>query len=345
MRILVTGSAGFIGSELTLQLLKRGDEVVGIDNMNDYYDPALKRARLERHIDNPKYSHVYADIANNGDVQDVFAEYKPERVVHLAAQAGVRYSLSHPLEYIRSNVLGFAHILEGCRAFSVEHLVYASSSSVYGANESMPFSTKDNVDHPLNMYAATKKSNESMAHAYSHLYGIPTTGLRFFTVYGPWGRPDMAPYKFTSSIFSGDPINVYNYGRHRRDFTYIDDIVMGVERVLDAVPLDTQVGSVNSYGPDSSSAPWRIYNIGNQEPVELLTFIHELEENVGAEAEMIMLPLQPGDLPDTYADVEELIAATGYSPTTPISTGVKRFVAWFRDYHGLEDRRAARLDG
>ena len=332
MKVLVTGSAGFIGSTLTLRLLERGDSVIGIDNHNDYYDPAIKEARLARHANHPNYTHLRIDLADRKVIESAFATHKPDRVVNLAAQAGVRYSIENPLAYIDSNIVGFAHLLEGCRHHGVEHLVYASSSSVYGANTTMPFSVHHNVDHPLSLYAASKKSNELMAHTYSHLYGLPTTGLRFFTVYGPWGRPDMALFKFTKAILAGEKIPVFNYGRHRRDFTYIDDIVEGVIRVLDrpAPPNPTWNGAQPD--PGSSMAPWRVYNIGNNRPVELMDYIAALEKALGRKADMEMLPLQPGDVPDTYADVTDLVEQFHYKPATPVEQGVANFVAWYRDH-------------
>lgn len=332
MKVLVTGSAGFIGSSLTLRLLERGDTVVGVDNHNDYYDPAIKEARLARHADHPNYTHVRMDIADQAAVEALFSKHKPQRVVNLAAQAGVRYSIENPLAYINSNIVGFAHILEGCRHHGVEHLVYASSSSVYGANKTMPFSIHHNVDHPLSLYAASKKANELMAHTYSQLYRLPTTGLRFFTVYGPWGRPDMALFKFTKAILAGEKIPVFNYGKHRRDFTYIDDIVEGVIRVLDKPAASNQIWSGVDPDPGSSAAPWRVYNIGNSSPVELSDFIGAIEKALGKKAEMDLLPLQPGDVPDTYADVADLVEDFGYKPKTSIVDGVSNFVAWYRNY-------------
>lgn len=337
MKVLVTGSAGFIGSALCVKLLERGDVVVGLDNHNDYYDPALKEARIARHLQHPNYTHLRMDLADRDSINQVFLEQKPQRVVNLAAQAGVRYSIENPLAYIDSNILGFANILEGCRHQQVEHLVYASSSSVYGANEKMPFSVHDNVDHPLSLYAASKKSNELMAHTYSHLYNLPTTGLRFFTVYGPWGRPDMALFKFTKAIDEGKPIQVFNYGKHRRDFTYIDDIVEGVIRVLDK-PAS---GNINWSGksPDSASsrAPWRVYNIGNNKPVELMDYIAAIEKAMGKKADKELLPIQPGDVPDTYADVEDLIADFEYQPSTSIEKGIQEFVDWYKRFYMLND--------
>ena len=332
MKILVTGSAGFIGSALTLRLLERGDIVIGIDNHNDYYDPSIKEARLARYVNHPNYTHLRIDLADRQAIENTFVTYKPQRVVNLAAQAGVRYSIENPLAYINSNIVGFAHILEGCRYHNVEHLVYASSSSVYGANTSMPFSVHDNVDHPLSVYAASKKSNELMAHAYSHLYQLPTTGLRFFTVYGPWGRPDMALFKFTKAILAGKPIEVFSFGKHRRDFTYIDDIVEGVIRVLNRpAPLNTEWNG-DTPDPGSSKAPWRVYNIGNNSPVKLMDYIAALESALGVKAQMKMLQLQLGDVPDTYADVQDLVEQFHYRPATPVSDGIMRFVDWYRCY-------------
>jgi len=334
MKVLVTGAAGFIGSTLSMRLLARGDEVIGIDNHNDYYDPALKEARLNRFIDNPNYTHIRIDLADRAGMAALFEEHKPQRVVNLAAQAGVRYSLENPLSYIDSNLVGFGHILEGCRHNGVEHLVYASSSSVYGANTQMPFSVHHNVDHPLSLYAATKKANELMAHTYSHLYDLPTTGLRFFTVYGPWDRPDMALQKFAQAITKGETIKVFNYGNHRRDFTYIDDIVEGVIRVLDRpAPPNPEWSSEN---PDSatSSAPWRVYNIGNNNPVNLMDYISALEEALGKEAQKEFLPIQPGDVPDTYADVSDLVKEFDYKPNTSVKDGIANFAQWFKDYYG-----------
>ncbi|CAM8411247.1 WcaG Nucleoside-diphosphate-sugar epimerases [Candidatus Methylopumilus universalis] len=333
MRVLVTGSAGFIGSSLVLRLLERGDTVIGIDNHNDYYDPAIKDARLARFIEHPNYSHLRIDLIDRESITDCFSVYKPQRVVNLAAQAGVRYSIENPLAYINSNIVGFANILEGCRHNQVDHLVYASSSSVYGANTSMPFSTHDNVDHPLSLYAASKKSNELMAHTYSHLFGLPTTGLRFFTVYGPWGRPDMALFKFTKAILAGEPIQVFNHGKHRRDFTYIDDIIEGILRVIDrpAFPNNTWIG--NAPDPATSSAPWRVYNIGNSNPVELMDYISAIETALGKKAIMQLIPIQDGDVPDTFANIDDLIIEFNYRPAIPVEVGVTRFVNWYRDYY------------
>ncbi len=333
MKVLVTGAAGFIGSALSLRLLDRGDSVVGIDNHNDYYDPALKEARLARHANHPNYTHIRMSLEEREGVADLFKNHKPDRVVNLAAQAGVRYSIENPLAYIDSNLVGFAHILEGCRHNNVEHLVYASSSSVYGSNTKMPFSVHDNVNHPVSLYAATKKANELMAHTYSHLYQLPTTGLRFFTVYGPWDRPDMALQKFAKAIVAGKPIQLFNYGNHRRDFTFIDDIVEGVIRVLDKPAQPNPDWSSDNPDSGTSYAPWRVYNIGNNNPVELKNYIAALEDALGMVAEKELLPLQPGDVPDTYADVAGLIADFGYKPATSVEQGIAKFVEWFRSYY------------
>ena len=335
MRILVTGTAGFIGAALGMRLLERGDEVIGVDCLDTYYDVGLKKARLARLAAFPGFTDLRIRLEDRQAVAEAFRAHRPERVVNLAAQAGVRYSIENPMAYVDSNLLGFANVLEGCRHTGVGHLVYASSSSVYGANTNMPFSVHHNVDHPLSLYAATKKANELMAHTYSHLYGVPTTGLRFFTVYGPWGRPDMALFKFTKAILEGRPIEVFNYGHHRRDFTYVDDIVEGVIRVLDrpAEPNAAWSGA----DPDSatSTAPYRLYNIGNHQPVELMRYIEVLEQCLGKTAEKTLLPLQAGDVPDTYADVEDLVRDTGYKPATPIEVGVRNFVDWYRGYYGV----------
>jgi len=333
MKVLVTGSAGFIGSALSLRLLERGNEVIGLDCLNDYYDINLKKARLSRTIDHPGYTDLRINLEDRQAVADAFAKYKPNRVVNLAAQAGVRYSIENPQSYIDTNLVGFGNILEGCRHNDVEHLVYASSSSVYGANTNMPFSVHDNVDHPLSLYAASKKANELMAHTYSHLYQLPVTGLRFFTVYGPWGRPDMALFLFTKSILAGEPINVFNYGNHRRDFTYIDDIVEGVIRTLDRVAQPNP--DWNGANPDSASsaAPYRLYNIGNNNPVELKHYIAVLEDCLGKKAEQNLLPLQPGDVPDTYANVEALVEDTSYKPATTVEDGIANFVEWYKGYY------------
>ena len=331
--ILVTGVAGFIGFHLARRLLDDGHTVLGLDNLNDYYDVSLKEARLALLRDHVRFDFVKLDLGNRLAMDSLFAGNSFQRVVHLAAQAGVRYSLVNPHAYVDSNLVGFLHILEGCRARSVPHLVYASSSSVYGANTSMPFSVHHNVDHPLSLYAATKKANELMAHTYAHLYGLPCTGLRFFTVYGPWGRPDMALFAFTRKILAGEPIDVYNYGRHRRDFTYIDDIVEGVARVMDRIPAPDPGWDSERPNPGTSSAPWRVYNIGNHTAVELERYIQVLEQCLGRTAERRLLPMQPGDVPDTWADISALEADVGYAPSTRIETGVKRFVEWYREYY------------
>ena len=374
--ILVTGTAGFIGSHVALRLLAAGHTVVGLDNLNDYYDVRLKQARLARFADHPAYTHVTADLADRAAVERLFEEFRPARVVHLAAQAGVRYAAENPHIYVSSNVTGTLHILEGCRHYGVEHLVFASTSSVYGANTAMPFAEHQPTEHPLTLYAATKKANEMMAHSYAHLYGIPCTGLRFFTVYGPWGRPDMALFLFTKAILAGEPIKVFNHGRHRRSFTYVDDIVEGVVRVLDKVPgVEKRVtGSGFRFpeNPDSAFpetgnrkpeteppfpepgnrnpetvdpaktvdpatspvAPYRIFNIGNETTVELLRYIEVLEDCLGKKAKMEMLPLQPGDVPDTESDVSQLAEAVDYRPVVPVEVGVRRFVEWYRNYYG-----------
>lgn len=333
MKILVTGSAGFIGSALSLKLLERGDEVIGIDCLNDYYDVRLKEARLARTLACPGYTDLRLFLEDREAIAKAFAYHKPDRVVNLAAQAGVRYSIENPAAYIDTNLLGFGNILEGCRHNGVEHLVYASSSSVYGANTDMPFSVHQNVDHPMSLYAASKKANELMAHTYSHLYDLPTTGLRFFTVYGPWGRPDMALFLFTRNILEGKPIDVFNYGNHRRDFTYIDDIVEGVIRTLDRVAQPNPDWSGDTPDSATSRAPYRLYNIGNNSPVELRHYIEVLEECLGKKAEKNLLPLQPGDVPDTYADVSDLVKDTGYKPDTSVEEGIRNFVDWYRDYY------------
>lgn len=334
MKILVTGTAGFIGSHLAQRLLERGDEVVGIDNLNDYYDVTLKQARLARFSDHPRYTHITADLADRAAIDAAFATHKPQRVVNLAAQAGVRYAAQNPHVYVSSNVTGFLHVLEGCRHHSVEHLVFASTSSVYGADTAMPFSEHQGTDHPLTLYAASKKANEAMAHSYAHLYGIPCTGLRFFTVYGPWGRPDMALFLFTRAILAGEPIKVFNHGKHKRSFTYVDDIVEGVIRALDRPPGTDPAWNGDAPDPASSGvAPYRIYNIGNEQPVELLRYIEVLEQCLGRKAQMELLPLQAGDVPDTEADVSDLIAATGYRPQVSVEQGVANFVAWYQSYY------------
>ena len=335
MKILVTGSAGFIGSALSLKLLDRGDSVIGVDNHNDYYDPTLKESRLSRHINHQKYNHINMDIEDQKAVEELFNEHQFDGVVNLAAQAGVRYSIENPLKYVKTNMVGFGHILEGCRYGNVAHLVYASSSSVYGSNTKIPFSVHDNVDHPISLYAASKKANELMAHTYSHLYNLPTTGLRFFTVYGPWDRPDMALQQFTKSILAGEKIQVFNYGKHRRDFTYIDDIIEGVIRVLDQPAIPNPNWNSSQPDPGSSSAPWRIYNIGNNSPVELLDYIKAIEDALGIKADMELLPLQPGDVPDTYADVADLVRDFDYKPTTTINQGVAKFIEWYKNYYNV----------
>jgi len=333
MKVLVTGSAGFIGSALCIRLLARGDQVIGIDNHNDYYEPTLKEDRLARHAEHKNYTHLRIDIANREAMEEAFKEHKPQGVINLAAQAGVRYSIENPLTYVDSNIVGFAHILEGCRHNKVENLVYASSSSVYGANTTMPFSVHDNVDHPLSLYAASKKANELMAHTYSHLYNLPTTGLRFFTVYGPWGRPDMALFKFTKAILSGESIPVFNYGKHRRDFTYIDDIVEGVILVLDRPSTPNPEWSGDQPDSGTSKAPWRVYNIGNNNPVDLMDYIKALEKGLAKTAKKEFLPLQPGDVPETYADVKDLVEQFEYKPSTNIEEGITKFISWYHEYY------------
>ena len=333
MKVLITGTAGFIGSTLALRLLDRGDEIIGVDNLNDYYDVQLKKDRLTRLLKYNNFTDVRLNIEDATAMQQVFRDHKPQRVVNLAAQAGVRYSLENPQAYVDANITGFLNVLEGCRHHDVEHLVYASSSSVYGANTAMPFSVHNNVDHPVSLYAASKKANELMAHTYSHLFKIPTAGLRFFTVYGPWGRPDMALFLFTRKILAGEPIDVFNYGNHRRDFTYIDDIVEGVIRTLDKVAEPNPLWSSDQPDPATANAPYRLYNIGSNRPVELLRYIEILEQCLGKKAEKNLLPLQPGDVPDTYANVDALITDVGYKPETPIEVGVERFVKWYKDYY------------
>jgi len=335
MKVLVTGSAGFIGSALSIRLLDRGDEVVGIDNHNDYYDPKLKEVRLARHADHPNYTHIRMNLEDRAAMADLFEREQFDGVVNLAAQAGVRYSLENPLAYIDTNLVGFGHILEGCRHNQVKHLVYASSSSTYGLNTKQPFSTHECVNHPVSLYAATKKANELMAHTYSHLYNLPTTGLRFFTVYGPYDRPDMALQKFTRAIVAGEPITVFNYGKHRRDFTYIDDIVEGIVRVLDRPAPANPEWDSNNPDPATSSAPYRLYNIGNNNPVELMDYIEALETSLGIIAEKQLLPLQPGDVPDTYADVDDLVEEFGYKPSMSVKQGVANFVNWYKNYNEI----------
>ena len=333
--ILVTGAAGFIGFHVATRLLERGERVIGLDNLNPYYDPALKRARLAQLEKSDRFTSIEADVAHHDKLAEVFATHRPKRVVHLAAQAGVRYSVDHPQAVIDSNVVGFGHILEGCRLSKTEHLVYASSSSVYGANTSLPFSVHDNVDHPLSLYAATKKANELMAHTYSSLFALPTTGLRFFTVYGPWGRPDMALFLFTKKILSGEPLDVFNHGRHTRSFTFVSDIVEGVVRVLDRVPQPDSNWSGAAPDPASSRAPYRVYNIGSDRRTELMRYIELIEQNLGKKAILNMLPLQPGDVPDTCADIEDLARDVGYSPTTPVEEGIREFIVWYRQYYNV----------
>ena len=335
MKVMVTGSAGFIGSAVSLKLLARGDEVIGLDVMNDYYDPALKRARLARTLDHDNYTPLQIDLADREAMEAAFAKHQPQRVINLAAQAGVRYAATNPHVYVQSNVTGFLHVLEGCRHNGVEHLVFASTSSVYGANTNMPFTVHNSAEHPLTLYAATKKANEQMAHSYAHLYGFPCTGLRFFTVYGPWGRPDMALFMFTKKILAGEPIQVFNHGKHKRSFTYIDDIVEGVVRVLDQPPAADPAWDSNNPDPATSNAPYRLFNIGAEQQVELLRYIEVLEECLGRKAIMEMLPLQPGDVPDTEADVTDLARVVGYRPKVTVEEGVRNFVDWYRGYNGV----------
>ena len=334
-KILVTGAAGFIGFHLCQKLLERGDQVVGIDNINDYYDVNLKYARLQQLKPYPGFKFDQLDLADQEAIAHLFAAQSFDKVVNLAAQAGVRYSLKHPHAYVNSNLVGFVNILEGCRHAGIQHLVFASSSSVYGANTKMPFSVHDNVDHPVSLYAATKKANELMAHSYSHLYGIPITGLRFFSVYGPWGRPDMALFLFTKAILAGEPIQVFNHGKMKRDFTYIDDIIEGVVRVMDHTAQPNLDWSGDTPDPGSSKAPYKIYNIGNNNPVELTYFIEVLENCLGIKAKKNMMPIQPGDVPVNYADVDDLIRDVGFKPATPIEVGVEKFVEWYRAYYQM----------
>ncbi|MCJ8293078.1 MAG: NAD-dependent epimerase [Colwellia sp.] len=331
MKYLVTGAAGFIGNFVSERLCDEGHEVIGLDNLNDYYDPNLKLARLERLDKFDNFTFVKLDLADREGMETLFSEQQFDRVIHLAAQAGVRYSIENPMAYIDSNIVGFATILEGCRHNKVQHLVYASSSSVYGMNEKMPFSTEDAVDHPVSLYAATKKSNELMAHSYSHLYDLPTTGLRFFTVYGPWGRPDMAPYLFTDAILNDREIKVFNHGKMKRDFTYIDDIVEGIIRIQDVVPLRNSENSNTS--PSSSKAPYKVFNIGNNEPIALMSFIEAIEKAAGKEAKKNYLPMQAGDVPATFADIDSLKEEVGFKPDTNIEYGMQKFVDWFKSYH------------
>ena len=333
MKILVTGAAGFIGFHTSKKLLDRGDEVVGLDNFNDYYDVSLKEGRAEILDAYDNFKMVRMDLADRSGIESLFADEKFEKVINLAAQAGVRYSIENPHSYIDSNIVGFVNILEGCRHNDVKHLTYASSSSVYGANTTMPFSIHQNVDHPLSLYGATKKANELFAHTYSNLYNLPTTGLRFFTVYGPYGRPDMALFLFTKNIIEGKPIDVFNYGKHRRDFTYIDDIVEGVVRTMDHTAEPNSDWDAATPDPGTSKAPYRIYNIGNQQPVELMDYIGAIEKALGKEAEKNLLPLQPGDVPDTWADTTDLANDVGYQPATPVEVGVKNFVDWYLEFY------------
>ncbi len=341
MRVLVTGAAGFIGAALSHRLLDRGDQVLGYDNLSPYYDPKLKRARLARLAPRPGFSFVEASLEDRDAFDAAVRDFAPQRVVNLAAQAGVRYSIENPRAYVESNIVGFLNVIEACRHRGVEHLVYASSSSVYGSNIKLPFAVEDSVDHPVSLYAASKKTNELMAHTYSHLYGLPTTGLRFFTVYGPWGRPDMALFLFTKNILAGVPIDVFNYGNHTRDFTYIDDVVEGVVRTLDRMPGVDATFDPLQPNPGSSRAPYRLYNIGAHRPVELSRYIEVIEECVGRKAIRNLLPLQPGDVPDTYADVDALVRDTGYAPSTPIEVGVRNFVAWYREYYAAASAEIA----
>ena len=334
MKVLLTGTAGFIGSHVALKLLERGDEVIGLDNLNDYYDVTLKEARLARFSGHPRYTHVHADLADRDAVDAAFATHKPQRVINLAAQAGVRYAAQNPHVYVSSNVTGFLHVLEGCRHHGVEHLVFASTSSVYGANTTMPFSEHQSTEHPLTLYAATKKANEMMAHSYAHLYGIPSTGLRFFTVYGPWGRPDMALFLFTRAILAGEPIKVFNHGHHSRSFTYVDDIVEGVVRALDHPPAPNAQWNSADPDPASSNVPYRIFNIGSSANTPLLRYIEVLEQSLGRKATLEMLPLQAGDVPDTFADCADLETELGYRPKVMVEEGVANFVAGYRGYYG-----------
>jgi len=334
-KIIVTGSAGFIGSSLCIKLLERGENIIGIDNHNDYYDPKIKDARIERITKYSNYQHYKMDLKDEKNLANVFKNHKPSKVVNLAAQAGVRYSMENPLAYINSNIVGFAHILENCRIHKIEHLVYASTSSVYGANTKMPFSEHHSVNHPLSIYAASKKSNELMAHSYSYLYHLPTTGLRFFTVYGPWGRPDMALFKFTKAILNEKTIDVFNHGKHTRDFTYIDDIVEGVIKTLDYPATSNINWNGDQPDPASSKAPWCIYNIGNNKPVQLMDYINALERALGKKAKINFLPLQPGDVQDTYADTDNLNKKFNYKPSTSVAEGVSKFVKWYKDYYKI----------
>ncbi len=333
MKVLVTGAAGFIGSRVSELLLERGDNVVGIDNLNDYYDPKLKHARIDRIRSGSKFEFIKLDLTDRDGIAKLFKHHKFDRVVNLAAQAGVRYSIENPLAYVDTNLVGFAHILEGCRHHQIEHLVYASSSSVYGANTEMPFSVHHNVDHPLSLYAASKKANELLAHTYSHLYRLPTTGLRFFTVYGPWGRPDMALFLFIDSILAGKPINVFNHGNHSRDFTFIDDIANGVVRSLDRIAVPNKDWNSDNPDPATSSAPYKLYNIGNNNPVELMYFIETIEKNLDCKAKINFLPLQDGDVPKTFANIDDLVADVGFKPSTGIEDGIAKTIAWYKEFY------------
>ena len=335
MKILVTGSAGFIGFSLCVKLLERGDSVIGIDNHNNYYDPKIKDSRLDKLIKYSNYKHYRMDLNDRSVLDKIFNEHVPLKVANLAAQAGVRYSMENPLAYIKSNIVGFAHILENCRYHKIEHLVYASTSSVYGANTKMPFSEHDSANHPLSVYAASKKANELMAHSYSNLYNLPTTGLRFFTVYGPWGRPDMALFKFTKNILQEKPIDVFNSGNHTRDFTYIDDIVEGIIKTIDNKAISNSNWNSNQPDPATSKVPWRIYNIGNNNPIKLMDYIHALEKTLGKKAKINFLPLQPGDVPDTYANVDNLKKNFNYKPKTSVVEGVSHFVKWYKEYYKI----------
>ena len=334
-KIIITGSAGFIGASLCIKLLERGDNIIGIDNHNDYYDPKIKEARIERLAKYSNYQHYRIDLKDEENLSKIFKDHKPQKVVNLAAQAGVRYSMENPLAYINSNIVGFAHILENCRLHKIKHLVYASTSSVYGANTKMPFSEHHSANHPLSVYAASKKSNELMAHTYSYLYQLPTTGLRFFTVYGPWGRPDMALFKFTKAILEEKPIDVFNYGKHTRDFTYIDDIVEGVIKTLDSTAISNVDWNSDQPDPATSKAPWRIYNIGNNKSVQLMDYIDALEKTLGKKAKINFLSLQPGDVPDTYANTDNLNEKFNYKPSTSVVEGVSSFVTWYKDYYKI----------
>ena len=334
MKLLITGSAGFIGSALSIKLLERGDSIIGIDNHNNYYDPKLKEARLARHKDHPNYSHIKINLEDRNEIERLFRNESFDVVVNLAAQPGVRYSIESPLTYINSNLVGFAHILEGCRHSKIGLLVYASSISTYGLNTNQPFSTNESVNHPASLYAATKKSNELMAHTYSHLYKLPTTGLRFFTVYGPYDRPDMALQKFSRAIMNGEPIKIYNYGKHKRDFTYIDDIVEGIIKVIDKPAKANQSWDSKNPDPSSSSAPYRVYNIGNNKPEHLMDYVEALEISLGKKAIKELLPLQPGDIANTHANVDDFVKHFGYKPSTSIKKGVESFAKWYKEYNG-----------